>query len=75
MWKAEFLLVLDAQWANVSVSTKKRWRDVASLEKRLRIYYFCKQIDTEHLRITSNSHPVPILHINIQVRKIAFSPF
>lgn len=48
MWKVEFLVGLDSLWANVSASTMKRWRHVASLKKRLQ-NFFCKKIDTKHL--------------------------
>lgn len=61
MWKVEFLVGLDSLWANVSASTMKRWRHMASLKKRLQ-NFFCKKIDTEHL-ITMLPATSPCSHL------------
>lgn len=44
MWKVEFLVGLDSLWANVSASTTKRWRHVASLKKRLQNFFFVRKL-------------------------------
>lgn len=76
MWKVEFLVGLDSLWANVSASTMKRWRHVASLKKRLR-NFFCKKIDRKHL-ITMPSATVtlfPSYTLTSKSEELRFPPF
>lgn len=71
MLKVEFLVGVDAPWANAS-EKMEMW---AKSEDQAPRFFFLKLIDTEHLITMPSATAVPILHINIQVRKIAFPPF